>query len=611
MKTIRSIVLVVILTALVLISAGPAQAGGGFVVVNRRDAVIDILSNGDVHFVETWEVDFQGAHDFTVAFRSIPMDKATGIVDWGVREAGRDYAPSQFGEDPHTFVLSSPGNEEKITWYFPETRNAVRTFELSYTVQGSLGIYDDRDRFFWKFIESDRGYLIASSNVIVRLPAEFQGEILEIASFENGQEIQSGVASSGREVQFQHGSASDGQEWEIGVSFSSGYVSAEPQEWQRQEDARGLIMLAGIVVSFVLFVGGLLLLYLIWYMLGRDQSPGVVADYYPQPPEPLSPAVAGTLLDEQAEMRDVLAALVDLARRGYLEIVEEEQAGFGKKGDFELVKLLPVDKTLASYEKELMKAVFHNQKKRNLSALRNKFYKDLPDIQNAIYAETVEKGYFSASPNKVRQRYAGLGFAMTAVVGLLVFCVFSALEQFSFLAICGATGLLSFPVGLMIISRWMPRKTQLGAQSAAKWAGFKRYLENIHKYTDLEQAQDLFETYLPFAIAFGLEKSYLGAFERVQAPVPTWYHPYGFPHRRSGGTGRARGSGAGRAPSLDSAAGGAFAGLSSMSTGFFTMLDSASSVFTSQPSSSSGGGGYSGGGFSGGGGGGGGSSGFG
>jgi hypothetical protein len=608
----RLALLVLILGLLTLILVQPARAGSGRVTVDRRDAVVDILSNGDVQFVETWEVQFSGAHDFTFAFRDIPLNKATGISGWGIREAGRDFVESSFEGEAYTYVIDSTLASEKITWYFPPTREASRTFQLSYTVQGSMGIYDDFDRFFWKFLEADRGYPIAASTVLLRLPENFTGTIEEIVTFVDGQEGQEGRKQSDREIVFERGWTDAGQEWEIGVRFSHGFLSAERQAWQQLEDAQGLITFSVLAISLIFFIGGLLLLYLIWYLLGRDQSPGVTAEFYPRPPEAISPALAGTLLDENAEMRDVLAALVDLARRGYLEIVEEEQAGFGKQGDFEFVKLKGVDKSLEPYEKELLKAIFHNQKSRSLSGLKNKFYKDLPDIQTALYKESVARGYFSARPDSIRRRYAGLGLAMTLVVGGITFCSFSILEQTSFLTFCAAVGLLAFPVGLIIISRWMPRKTQTGARAAEQWAGFKRYLEDIEKYTKLEEARDLFEEYLPFAIAFGLEKGFVSAFERVKAPVPTWYHPYGIPRstrrQRYSGPSQA-GGGRGQMPSLDSAAGQAFTGLSSMSTGFFTMLDSAASVFVSQPQSSSSGGG--GGGFSGGGGGGGGSSGFG
>jgi uncharacterized membrane protein len=173
---------------------------------------------------------------------------------------------------------------------------------------------------------------------------------------------------------------------------------------------------------------------------------------------------------------------------------------------------------------------------------------------------------------------------------------------------------VTFPIGLWIFGRFMPRKTQKGASEAAQWQAFKAYLTDIEKHANLEEAREQFETYLPYAIAFGIEKEWVKKFTKVNTPVPIWYDPFPRPIHTSG-TGGRRGMGSpvatgGGAPSLDQAAGDAFSGLDRMSTGFFNMLDSASSTLVSAPSSS-GSGGFSGGGFSGGGGGGGGSSGFG
>ncbi len=181
-------------------------------------------------------------------------------------------------------------------------------------------------------------------------------------------------------------------------------------------------------------------------------------------------------------------------------------------------------------------------------------------------------------------------------------------EPYAPLAFLTAISLETIPVGLILLSRFMPRKTALGAKAAARWQAFKRYLTNIEKYTQVETAKDQFELYLPYAIAFGLERSWVAKFAAVDAPAPIWYQMY--PHQRTGsgrrGLSSRVGDSSGRAPSLDTAAKGAFGNLNSMSTGFMAMLNTTSSVFSSAPSSSGGGGG-----FSGGGGGGGGSSGFG
>jgi hypothetical protein len=138
-------------------------------------------------------------------------------------------------------------------------------------------------------------------------------------------------------------------------------------------------------------------------------------------------------------------------------------------------------------------------------------------------------------------------------------------------------------------------------------------LKEVERYTDLETATELFERYLPYAIAFNLERRWVQKFARVETtPIPGWYFPYWMMgrggYRSAGGPG---GGGEGGAPpSLQGMSDGLTGGLQSMSDGLTSMLNSAGKTLTSAPSSS-GSGGFSGGGFSGGGSSGGGSSGFG
>src|SRR5690606_17925407 len=79
---------------------------------------------------------------------------------------------------------------------------------------------------------------------------------------------------------------------------------------------------------------------------------------------------------------------------------------------------------------------------------------------------------------------------------------------------------------MLIIGQHMPRKSKKGAEEAAKWIAFREYLENIEKYADLDNVAKDFDRYLPYAVAFGLEKSWIRRFSKVSAtPIPSWYYP--------------------------------------------------------------------------------------
>lgn len=637
----RALLLIVVALLAVAIAPIARAQDDRSVVVTRRDGEITILQNGDVNVVETWQTQFIGG-PFRFAFRSIPLDRVEAISDWGVSEGGVAYRQGS-DETPRTFKLERNGNEQRITWYFEPTRDAARTFTLRYTLQGALRIYPDGDQFFWKFIEADRGYPINDARVIVRLPGTFDPSHLLATTYRNTREEQGGAQIlDGSTAQFVGQNFSGGTEWEIRVQFPHGVVPSEPPAWQAADDARRaeeaarlarqpFYNLIALVAAMVTLIGGGLGVYLLWYTRGRDHPVSGVAPYYTEPPEDVPPGLVGTLLDERADMQDILATLIDLARRGYLQIVEHKPSGFWNVAprDFTFVRGDADPNQLRPFERRLYDKIFGMTiNERDLSSLKDQFYTEVSAIQNDLYEETVRMGYFDRKPNVTRNLYTGLAIVVLIfTVGLGIVgsaLLFDYAPLFPLVVV--AAGIVG--IALLIVSRSMSRKTEVGARAAAKWNGFKRYLANLERYTEVERAKDQFERYLPYAIAFGLEREWVRRFERVDTPAPPWYYPYGMPMGRpviigSGGSGGparggsfggSGGSGGGM-PSLDQAAGRAFGGLNAMSAGLFGMLNTAATTFTSVPQSQSGSGSFGGGGFSGGfgggGGGGGGSSGFG
>src|SRR5690606_30294236 len=94
--------------------------------------------------------------------------------------------------------------------------------------------------------------------------------------------------------------------------------------------------------------------------------------------------------------------------------------------------------------------------------------------------------------------------------------------------------LLILGVTMLIFAQQMPRRTQAGAEAAAKWEAFRRYLMEIERYQNVEEAKAIFSSYLPYAVAFGLERAWVRKFARVNTPAPHWYGPWhgGGPLRR-------------------------------------------------------------------------------
>ena len=117
-------------------------------------------------------------------------------------------------------------------------------------------------------------------------------------------------------------------------------------------------------------------------------------------------------------------------------------------------------------------------------------------------------------------------FLVLAFITGFLALVFSASGQHLLIGIpfaIGVTGIVRlFTAGAM------PRKTDFGAEEAAKWHAFSKYLEEMQRYTNVQAAADKFQKYLPYAVALGVERQLISQFNSVPSAMPQWYMPYGY-----------------------------------------------------------------------------------
>ncbi len=459
----------------------------------RFDVNITVLPNGDFVVEEIQEIAFTSG-EFYFGYRSIPMDRLENITDVEVWEGERQYEPG-YGAN-YTFETFVDEGDFNIKWYFPYTSDSSHTFILRYTVQGGLRYYEGGDQLYWKAVFADRDFPVRNSTVTVRLP---DGATADPVAAYGAEAAITGRGSS--TVVFTAQETLDpGQEFEVRVQFPHGIVQGSPPSWQAAYDRKAeweehykpWADLGLGLIGALLLVGGPASLLLLWYLRGRDPRIALPASYLTEPPSDDPPAVAGTLVDEKADMQDIIATLVDLARRGYLTIEEERKSGLFGSTNFDFIFRRtgkPAD-DLLPYERMLLRRVFGGRTERRMSSLRNKFYTAVPKIQRRIYKETVKRGYFRASPDKVRKRYAGIGITMLAVSIAAGICLVVTLVEYTGAVICPPIGLAATGLATLIIGHWMPAKTRKGAEQAVRWGAFKRYLQEIERYTDLSQATD-------------------------------------------------------------------------------------------------------------------------
>src|SRR5262249_35091441 len=151
-------------------------------------------------------------------------------------------------------------------------------------------------------------------------------------------------------------------------------------------------------------------------LLGREHDP---VEF--EPPDKIRPGQIGTLVDEVANPLDVTATIIDLAVRGYLKIEEIPKKGIFGHVDWKLHKLKDADGLLA-YERKLFNGLFESGDEVELPDLRRLFATRLHEVQNLLYDDVTDAGWFAGRPDKVRLKWRIFG-VLALIVGFFVFLV--------------------------------------------------------------------------------------------------------------------------------------------------------------------------------------------
>lgn len=546
-----------------------------------------------------------------------------GVVD----ERGQPYEVEE--ESPAAWTkrfkiwARSPNNEERTLVIRYRVKNALRYF---FAEQNSE--VGDLDELYWNVTGNEWTMPIDRATARVILPdgaaprrqavyTGYSGETGDDAGTDADVRSAQGIVtfSTRREL-------SPGEGLTIAVGVAPGAIAGRPtpDELRRARALRSLLFWPAALPLFAFFFA-----HRAWRRRGRDpEAQAIVVGY--EPPQGMTPAEVGTLVDHDCEMRDLTALLVDLAVRGYIgieEVEEKKLLGLIKETDYAFHLRRPRDDwgELPEHERKFLSALFSSASMATapwevikaaigearsaraegrevdprelveratataagepaesvrLSQLQNRFYRSLPGIRDAVYESLMKRGFYKHRPDKVKANWVGGGL----VLGFL--SVFASV----FIGGWGATwispvALAAGGVGSALVilgfGSVMPARTEAGARAREAALGFREFLDKVEsdRYRRMVTSPEMFERYLPHAMAFGVEGRWAAAFDDLYREPPDWY---------SGGH-----HGSFRA--------------STFSSRMSTLSTRAGSTMSSSPSSSgSGGGGSSGGGSGGGGG---------
>jgi uncharacterized membrane protein YgcG len=267
-----------------------------------------------------------------------------------------------------------------------------------------------------------------------------------------------------------------------------------------------------------------------WFKKGKDRTVPIYPQYYP--PEQMTPAEAGILIDDKLHERDVIALIPYWAARGLIRIEEMEVKkllGLLKDTDYNFIQLKPLPEGSAEYEKELFTGLFGSSGSLEsvmLSSLENTFYTTMNSVKSLLKDKVKNnKQYEGWGIN------AGIGFKVLGVICLIgaVMIGLVSFEDFNdpgFFSIETACSGVVLGIGLLVIGQYMPRKTLLGMEAYQQLAGYRMFMQTVEQ-PRLEQLikedPHYFDKSLPYAMVFDIADNWSEKFEALNVPPPEWY----------------------------------------------------------------------------------------
>jgi uncharacterized membrane protein YgcG len=180
---------------------------------------------------------------------------------------------------------------------------------------------------------------------------------------------------------------------------------------------------------------------------------------------------------------------------------------------------------LKPHEQDLLEGIFSGGEAGetvSLADLHNRFYQNISGIKNDIFGSLLQKSYYTHRPDTVRAEYIGLGVVMTVILiaGGVWLSNHRGMAPLPFIV----AGLLSGVI-ICAFGWFMPARTIAGARALEGILGFEDFLSHVEadRFNRMIKTPEMFEKFLPYAMALGVEKNWSKAFQGIYTQPPQWY----------------------------------------------------------------------------------------
>ena len=645
MKAMHRVAALILMAACLFFYGSPTAAAAD----GRGERILDyqtditVHQDGNMTVEETIKVRCEGRKIRRGIWRDLPTDYTDRfglryVVGLDILEVEQDGKPA-----PHHVKQLMNGQRLYIGREDVLLKTGEYTYRVKYATDRQIGFFDDHDELYWNVTGVGWEFPIEHVSATVSLPGGVPASEIELEGYtgpegSRGRNYAAEVDLAGTATFETTQRLAQKEGLTVVVSWPKGYV-AEPT--QAEKFAYLLSDNRGLVVGLFGLAGVFLYYTVVWARVGRDPEEGTIIPLY-EPPGGLSPAAARYIARMGYDKKAFAAAVINMAVKGYLSISDEY-------GSYTLTRTGAGMETLTPEERKLAKRLFGSLVTVKIDQANHRQIGDSMDkLEKSLEANFQKKyfmtnrGYFAvglvASATAVvlgalaHASFPALFMCLWLSIWTIVVCALLWQAASSWRAVFSGRGTVLAPLGTAIVTslfalpflagevfglgmlahltspgmvglvlaagalNWifyhlLKAPTLAGRKLMDKIEGFRMFLsvaerDRLNLLNPPEKTPELFERYLPYALALEVEQEWSEQFADVLSRAGTADQPYS-PRWYSGTGWRTLGTTS-------------FAG--SLGTSFATAA--ASSARAPGSSSGMGGGGFSGGGGGGGGGGG-------
>lgn len=406
----------------------------------------------------------------------------------------------------------------------------VHEYTITYNTKRQLLFFNDHDELYWNVTGNYWRLPIMRVRATVQLPKDIPTHLIKAEAYtgfigERGHDYNV-VKNKDGSITFSttrplERTYNQSQGLTIVVSWPKGFVQ-EPSGIEQVgyfiKDFQYQLWMAFVSLLLLIFIGHS------YARIKREQKLGTIIPLF-TPPVGLTPGAVNYLNRQNFNATAFSSELVEMAVKGYLKIEYVKDSWFG--GSYVLHKLKEPEETAPQVQKDIFTQLFATQ---NAVAIGkesgDQAFEALKKLATRL---DLSYGYYF----KFYGKYAGIAWFIVLAGIIIGILFFYGVGHTHWDVLWGALLLIS----TFLFSRRCYGYTQEGKKLYEDIQGFKLFLTTTEKErmkiigTPPTKTPELYEKYLPYAMALGVEdqwnKQFTPVFEQLKqeghAYIPIWY----------------------------------------------------------------------------------------